>query len=115
MTLIPLCGARVKDEDSKTLGPMSIPRAAAEEDEYRGYTIPRGCTVILNQWALNNDELYPDPFTFNPNRWIDNLELPQPFKRIGGGVIRIGCDQRRLAVSLNKGYRIWKKYISIHS
>lgn len=68
MTLIPLWGVRVKDEDSKKLGSMSIPRAAAG-DEYRGYTIPRGCTVILNQWALNNnEELYPDPFTFNPNR-----------------------------------------------
>lgn len=24
-------------------------------------------------------KLYPDPFTFNPTRWIDNPELPQPF------------------------------------
>ncbi|KNG83803.1 hypothetical protein ANOM_007999 [Aspergillus nomiae NRRL 13137] len=64
----------------KTLGPMSIPRAATQQDEYMGYTIPRGSTIILNQWALNNDEdIYTDPFMFKPQRWIETPELPQPF------------------------------------
>ncbi|GAB1210768.1 hypothetical protein APSETT445_009566 [Aspergillus pseudonomiae] len=64
----------------KTLGPMSIPRAAVQQDEYMGYTILRDSIIILNQWALNNDEdVYIDPFMFKPQRWIETPELPQPF------------------------------------
>ena len=34
--------------------------------------IPAGANVHANQWAIHMDpELYPDPETFNPARWLD--------------------------------------------
>ncbi|RXW22176.1 hypothetical protein EST38_g3685 [Candolleomyces aberdarensis] len=42
------------------------------EDEYRGYRLPAGAIIIPNAWAMLHDETtYPDPFTFNPDRFIN--------------------------------------------
>jgi hypothetical protein len=36
-----------------------------------GHLIPRGILVGVNVYALHHNESYfPEPFTFNPNRWI---------------------------------------------
>ncbi|KAF5311388.1 hypothetical protein D9758_018949 [Tetrapyrgos nigripes] len=38
---------------------------------YEGYFIPKGTTVVGNAWAILHDEnLYPDPLTFNPDRFL---------------------------------------------
>jgi fumitremorgin C synthase len=68
----------------RSLTPMGSPRATAEEDECRGYRIPREATILVNVWAMNHDEtVFPDPFTFKPERWIDNPNLPQMLYGIG--------------------------------
>ena len=42
-----------------------------------GYRIPAGATVIANHWAIHLDEdVYKDPHSFNPDRWINNPNLP---------------------------------------
>lgn len=42
-----------------------------------GYRIPAGATVIGNHWAIRLDEdVYKDPYTFSPDRWIENPNLP---------------------------------------
>jgi cytochrome P450 len=54
-----------------------IPHAIIQDDEYMGYHIPKGATVIGNHWSIHLDEnVYRDPYTFNPNRWIENPNLP---------------------------------------
>ncbi|KAF4616877.1 hypothetical protein D9613_008925 [Agrocybe pediades] len=73
------------------VGNLALPHRVTEDDEYRGYSIPKGATVIGNVWALMHDsEVYPDPYTFNPERFIQTLErdnsstgkyLPQPDPR----------------------------------
>jgi hypothetical protein len=54
-----------------------IPHAVTKDDEYMGYRIPAGATVIGNHWAIHLDEdIYKDPYSFNPDRWIENPNLP---------------------------------------
>ncbi|EJD40438.1 cytochrome P450 [Auricularia subglabra TFB-10046 SS5] len=53
------------------VGPMGIPHCAAAEDEYKGYTIPRGAIVFANVWSILHDpNKYPDPASFNPERYL---------------------------------------------
>ncbi|KAF8600648.1 cytochrome P450 [Ceratobasidium sp. AG-I] len=52
--------------------PLSLPHSAIEEDTYRGYRIPARSIMVANHWAITRDEsLYPDPETFNPDRFLD--------------------------------------------
>ncbi|KAF7339403.1 hypothetical protein MSAN_02154200 [Mycena sanguinolenta] len=50
--------------------PIGIAHYTTEDDEYKGYRIPKGTTVLPNVWAMLHDpETYPDPLTFNPDRF----------------------------------------------
>ncbi|KAF8889559.1 cytochrome P450 [Gymnopilus junonius] len=53
--------------------PLGLPHALTEDDYYKGYYIPKGDTVVLgNIWAMTRDEdLYPDPLKFKPERFLD--------------------------------------------
>ncbi|KAH9836267.1 cytochrome P450 monooxygenase [Rhodofomes roseus] len=51
---------------------LGIPRRLMDDDEYRGYHIPKGTSVIANIWQMGRDSnYYKDPDTFNPDRFID--------------------------------------------
>ncbi|KAF2260299.1 cytochrome P450 [Lojkania enalia] len=55
----------------RPITPSSIPHESTEDDIYDGYFIPKGTYIHPNQWAITRDEsVYPDPETFNPNRWL---------------------------------------------
>ncbi|KAJ7492545.1 cytochrome P450 [Mycena latifolia] len=50
--------------------PMGIAHYVQEEDEYNGFRIPAGTTVLPNVWAILHDpDMYPDPLAFNPQRF----------------------------------------------
>ncbi|KAJ2928448.1 hypothetical protein H1R20_g8646, partial [Candolleomyces eurysporus] len=52
--------------------PIAVPHLLSTEDEYEGYRFPAGAVIIPNAWAMLHDEtVYPDPFTFNPDRFIN--------------------------------------------
>ncbi|KAJ2934714.1 hypothetical protein H1R20_g2365, partial [Candolleomyces eurysporus] len=52
--------------------PFGVPHALSTDDVYKGYHIPAGTIVIANQWAMLHDEnVYTDPFEFNPDRFIN--------------------------------------------
>ena len=54
-----------------------IPHAVTKDDEYMCYHIPAGATIIGNHWAIHLDEdVYKDPYTFSPDWWIENPNLP---------------------------------------
>ncbi|KAK1958600.1 cytochrome P450 [Colletotrichum sublineola] len=60
--------------------PASIDHAAAEEDEFMGYRIPGGATVVASQWAITRDrEVFgSDADDFRPERWLErDKELPR--------------------------------------
>ena len=70
---------------------VGLPHALTEDDYYEGYFLPKGdflfagsnisgavhppisgSTVITNIWAMTHDEnIYPEPFSFKPERYLD--------------------------------------------
>jgi hypothetical protein len=49
-----------------------VPHLLVQDDVYNGFFIPAGTNVHANQWAIHRDpDLYPDPESFNPDRWLD--------------------------------------------
>ncbi|KAF9265959.1 cytochrome P450 [Marasmius fiardii PR-910] len=73
---LPYCEAIVKEAFRwQPPGPLGVPRYISVEDEYRGYRIPKNTTVLWNPWSmLHDEEMYPDPYTFNPERWLKRLQ-----------------------------------------
>ncbi|KAG1864586.1 cytochrome P450 [Suillus tomentosus] len=51
--------------------PLGFARATSDDDVYDGHFIPKGATVIVNQWALSRDEdIFPDASHFDPSRHL---------------------------------------------
>lgn len=51
--------------------PAGIPHATTQDDEYKGYLIPKGSTIIPLFIAMRKDErLFDSPIDFRPERWI---------------------------------------------
>ncbi|KIX00283.1 uncharacterized protein Z518_10422 [Rhinocladiella mackenziei CBS 650.93] len=48
-----------------------FPHAVTKDDVFEGYFIPKSAVIIPNQRAiLRDEELYPDPDSFRPERWL---------------------------------------------
>ncbi|PPR01780.1 hypothetical protein CVT24_001803 [Panaeolus cyanescens] len=76
------------------VAPLAVPHMSMEDDEYDGYFIPKGTIVIPNVWSvLNNPDIYPDPSTFDPDRFIKNPDLLSPHAAFWGFGRRI-CPGR---------------------
>ncbi|KAF8527426.1 cytochrome P450 [Hysterangium stoloniferum] len=93
--------------------PLAIPHLLIEDDIYRGYHIPKGSVIIGNAWAILHDEtMYPDPMTFNPDRYLDangklNPNVMDPAQASFGFGRRI-CPGRHVAIA-----SIWLTVASI--
>ncbi|KDQ23377.1 hypothetical protein PLEOSDRAFT_1049198 [Pleurotus ostreatus PC15] len=58
------------------VAPLGLPHMATNDDEYNGYFIPAGTTVIGNTWTIFHDpEMFPHPERFSPERF---LRMPHP-------------------------------------
>ncbi|GAM35621.1 hypothetical protein TCE0_017r04089 [Talaromyces pinophilus] len=56
--------------------PLGIPHCLDEDYWVDGKLLPKGTTLTLNVWGLHHDEKYfPDPDTFNPERYRDKTLL----------------------------------------
>ncbi|GME27166.1 cytochrome p450 [Neofusicoccum parvum] len=69
---LPVIGACVKEAmrwmPTAVLG--AAPHAVMQDDEYRGYLIPKGAGVMMNIWGIHRDEKrYPQPDRFWPERY----------------------------------------------
>ncbi|KAK5220222.1 hypothetical protein LTR47_011338 [Exophiala xenobiotica] len=59
-----------------------IPHAPIQDDDYRGYFIPKGTPITGNVWAIHrNPRDFPDPDVFRPERFYGGLERPYPNKQ----------------------------------
>ncbi|KAH8897490.1 cytochrome P450 [Thozetella sp. PMI_491] len=56
------------------IAPLGIPHSPIQDDEYMGYLIPKGASVVCNVWAINmSPERYELPTHFNPARFLGDL------------------------------------------
>lgn len=56
----------------RTVAPVAIPHAVVQDDMYEGYFIPKGTTVFaLSHHIHQDEELYPNPGEFRPERFLD--------------------------------------------
>ncbi|KAF9555542.1 cytochrome P450 [Agrocybe pediades] len=84
--------------------PISVPHLLIEEDEYKGNRLPKGSVIIPNAWAmLHDEEIYPDPFEFKPERFLNadgtiNKSVRDPAHACWGFGRRI-CPGRYMAFS----------------
>jgi cytochrome P450 len=65
-----------------------VPRQAAQDIEFAGYRLPAG-TDVLTAHAVGHflDEVYEDPFSFRPERFVENARfVPRANGFFGGGV-----------------------------
>ena len=57
---------------SADIVPLGVPHSVLEDVEFRGYTIPKGTTVMTNLYAVHRDErIWDDPDVFRPSRFLD--------------------------------------------
>ncbi|EMD32418.1 hypothetical protein CERSUDRAFT_118759 [Gelatoporia subvermispora B] len=55
------------------VAPLGLPHMATQDDEYNGYLIPAGTTVVGNTWAILHDpDTYPEPMKFSPERFLQS-------------------------------------------
>lgn len=80
--------------------PLGLPRRLNRDDVYAGYFIPKGTVIIPNIWKfLHDSSTYPEPFHFNPDRFIaegDRPAEPDPRQYVFGYGRRV-CPGMRLA------------------
>ncbi|KAG9078353.1 hypothetical protein FS749_009662 [Ceratobasidium sp. UAMH 11750] len=71
---------RILKEASRcnSVTPLGLAHASTQDDEYKGYQIPKRAIVIGNTWAMSNDpSIYPEPRKFDPDRFLDS-SVPEP-------------------------------------
>ncbi|KAF3191324.1 hypothetical protein TWF225_001465 [Orbilia oligospora] len=80
------------------IAPLCVPHTSDEEDEFRGYRIPRGTLVIPSiAWFSQDPNTYSEPHLFKPERFLGPGPVERdPYTFVFGFGRRI-CPGRRLA------------------
>jgi len=86
--------------------PVRFPRVVPpqgwsfESSNGRQYYLPGGTVVGMQPWTLHfNPEVYPDPFAFKPERWLDNPTPQMQRDSIPFGLGSRQCIARNLATT----------------
>ncbi|KIK69489.1 hypothetical protein GYMLUDRAFT_35558 [Collybiopsis luxurians FD-317 M1] len=71
---LPYIQAVVKETHRmRPVAPLAVPHSNREAEQYRGYLIPEGSTIFVNNWGMFHDpDVFKDPEVFNPDRYIAN-------------------------------------------
>lgn len=77
--------------------PLGLPHVTTEEIIYEGYRIPQGAYLMASiWWFLHDPQTYPNPSTFDPERYLEPRDEPDPVNDVFGYARRI-CPGRFLA------------------
>ncbi|KIJ67131.1 hypothetical protein HYDPIDRAFT_128765 [Hydnomerulius pinastri MD-312] len=89
--------------------PMSLPHCTIDDDIYQGYLFPKGVTVVPNVAMAHDEEKYPDPFSFKPERFFkDDGTLNDDTVVYGFGFGRRICPGRHFA-----GASVWAGIVNL--
>ena len=81
------------------IAPMSFPHTATEAFEFNGYTIPKGAFLLpAVYWFMRDPVMYPNPQAFDPDRFLEPRNEPDPVSEVFGYGRRI-CPGRFFADS----------------
>lgn len=62
--------------------PLNLPHKLTEDDIYQGKLLPKGSLIFGNIWAMcRNEQLYPEPDTFKPERFLEKVDAETKRKR----------------------------------
>ncbi|KAJ8096416.1 hypothetical protein PM082_011579 [Marasmius tenuissimus] len=77
--------------------PNGLPHCTTEDDIHEGFFIPKGSIIISNIWKMLRDpDVYRDPETFNPERFLGEYPEQNPREPLFGFGRRV-CPGRLLA------------------
>lgn len=66
--------------------PNAAPRLVAKPIEVGGWSYPTGCCLVPNGYLIHHDpEIYPDPFAFRPERFLEEPPGTYTWIPFGGG------------------------------
>jgi cytochrome P450 len=66
--------------------PNAAPRLVVQPIEVGGWDYPTGCSLVANGYLIHHDpEIYPDPFAFRPDRFLDEPPGTYTWIPFGGG------------------------------
>ena len=66
--------------------PNSAPRLVKQPVEIGGWTYPPGVCLVANAYLIHHDpRIYPDPYAFRPERWLDQTPGTYTWIPFGGG------------------------------
>lgn len=74
----------------------AIGRRTLEDVELGGYTVPKGCVVLLSPYVTQRDaRWFPEPEAFRPERWLEEDEARPKFAYFPfGGGARVCIGER---------------------
>lgn len=53
--------------------PLGVPHTVTQDIVFRGYSIPKGTTIMSNLYSVHRDtDIWHKPYEFNPGRFIDD-------------------------------------------
>ncbi|KAG9118574.1 hypothetical protein FRC07_006852 [Ceratobasidium sp. 392] len=92
---------------------FGLEHCASEDLQVRGYTIKKGTTIEANIWALMREpSTYPDPHTFNPDRFLKKVPDPDPRRFLFGFGRRVCPGQH---VANNGAFTMCASFMSVFS
>jgi cytochrome P450 len=66
--------------------PNAAPRLVKQPIEVGGWTYPEGVCLVANAYLIHHDpEIYPDPYAFRPERFLDDSPGTYTWIPFGGG------------------------------
>ena len=66
--------------------PNTAPRLVKQPIEVGGWTYPPGCALVANSYLLHHDsDVYPEPYAFRPERFLDSPPGTYTWIPFGGG------------------------------
>ncbi|OAA36482.1 Cytochrome P450 [Metarhizium rileyi] len=77
--------------------PLGFPHMVSEDTTYNGYLLPKGAVIFSSIWWFCHDpEVHAEPDVFNPERFLEPRNEPNPITEVFGYGRRV-CPGQHLA------------------